>query len=89
MTKEERAKAQSARAKNPGQNLEKPKWENLPPFPKDFYVMHAKAAGRTEADVAAYRRTMEITVAGNRVPHPNQVITVMTSQNLTSILKKK
>ncbi|XP_055714576.1 uncharacterized protein LOC129808763 isoform X2 [Phlebotomus papatasi] len=72
VTKEERAKAQSARAKNPGQNLEKPKWENLPPFPKDFYVMHAKAAGRTEADVAAYRRTMEITVAGNRVPHPNQ-----------------
>ncbi|GAB0091224.1 hypothetical protein DMENIID0001_060380 [Sergentomyia squamirostris] len=71
-TKEERAKAQSARAKNPGQNLQKPIWENLPPFPKDFYVPHTKTLARTEDEVAAYRRMMEITVAGNRVPHPNQ-----------------
>ncbi|XP_059609645.1 uncharacterized protein LOC132257002 [Phlebotomus argentipes] len=71
-TKEERARVQSARAKNPGQALEKPKWENLPPFPKDFYVPHARVQSRTEAEIAAYRRTMEITVAGNRVPHPNQ-----------------
>ncbi|XP_055690366.1 uncharacterized protein LOC129793899 [Lutzomyia longipalpis] len=71
-TKEDRAKAQSARAKNPGQMLEKPIWESLPPFPKDFYVPHSRALTRTESDVANFRLMMEITVAGNRVPHPNQ-----------------
>uniref|UniRef100_A0A1L8DH98 RNA helicase n=2 Tax=Nyssomyia neivai TaxID=330878 RepID=A0A1L8DH98_9DIPT len=72
VSKEDRAKQQSARAKNPGQMLEKPMWENLPAFPKDFYQPHPRALARTDTDIANFRHMMEITVSGNRVPHPNQ-----------------
>lgn len=72
LTKEDRAKLQSNRAKNPGQLLEKPKWEELPPFPKDFHKPHKNALARTEQDVAEYRHSVQITVSGNRVPHPDQ-----------------
>lgn len=72
MSKEERSKLQSTRAKNPGQNLEQPQWEDLPQFPKDFYKPHPSTLGRTEHDVAEYRRAMEISVRGNAVPNPDQ-----------------
>lgn len=72
MSKEERSKLQSTRAKNPGQNLDQPKWEEMPSFPKDFYKQHPSTLGRTEHEVAEYRRAMEISVRGNGVPNPDQ-----------------
>lgn len=72
MSKEERSKLQSTRAKNPGQNLDAPKWEEMPSFPKNFYKSHPSTHGRTEQDVAEFRRVMEISVRGNGVPDPDQ-----------------
>lgn len=73
-TKEERAKLQSMKAKNPGQGLEKPEWdvEQLEPFSKDFYQPHPNIVARTPEQVEMFRTTMKITVAGNRVPLPNE-----------------
>lgn len=72
MTKEDRAKLQSTRAKNPGQNLSQPKWEEMPTFPKNFYKPHPSTLNRTEQEVAEFRRAMEISVRGNAVPNPDQ-----------------
>ncbi|XP_055383913.1 probable ATP-dependent RNA helicase DDX5 [Condylostylus longicornis] len=71
MSKEERAKIQSDKAKNPGKNLIKPIWENLKPFQKNFLVAHPKTSALTENDVTDMRTDLEITVIGNSVPKPN------------------
>jgi ATP-dependent RNA helicase DDX5/DBP2 len=73
-SKEERAKQQSLKAKNPGLGLEKPIWDvqNLKAFPKDFYVAHPSLQNRTMEQVDRFRGQMKITVAGNRVPYPNE-----------------
>ncbi|KAH8420527.1 hypothetical protein KR009_011107 [Drosophila setifemur] len=70
MSKEERAELQREKAKNPGRNLVKPKWENLEAFHKDFYCIHPNTLAKTEQQVADMRRELEITVSGNDIPHP-------------------
>lgn len=72
MSKEERAKIQSLKAKFPGQGLVKPSWENLEPFQKDFYVPHPNVMARPHEEVQTFRERMQITVMGNNVPHPAQ-----------------
>lgn len=72
MSKEERAKIQSLKAKFPGQGLVKPIWKDLEPFEKDFYVPHPNVMARTPEEVQAFRERMQITVMGNSVPHPSQ-----------------
>lgn len=72
MTKEERAKLQSDKAKNPGKGLDKPMWDKLDPFEKNFYVVHANNATRSEEEVNAFRNSFQITVAGNGCPAPIQ-----------------
>lgn len=66
MTKEERAKIQSLKAKNPGQGLYTPNWQTakLEPFQKDFYVVHEKTEKRTPEEIAAWRTENAITVIG-------------------------
>lgn len=73
-TKEERAKQQSLKAKNPGLGLEKPLWdvEKLEPFPKDFYAPSPAMQARTNDHVESFRQLMKITVAGNHVPFPTE-----------------
>ncbi|XP_033172299.1 ATP-dependent RNA helicase dbp2 [Drosophila mauritiana] len=70
LSKEERAEIQREKAKNPGRNLVKPKWENLEPFLKDFYNIHPNTLAKSEQQVADIRRELEITVSGNELPHP-------------------
>ncbi|XP_030378025.1 ATP-dependent RNA helicase dbp2 [Scaptodrosophila lebanonensis] len=70
LSKEERAEIQREKAKNPGRNLVKPKWDNLQPFHKNFYIMHPNVLNKTEQAVAEMRRDLEITVSGNDIPHP-------------------
>lgn len=72
MSKEDRAKLQSDKAKNPGKGLEKPIWDKLDPFEKNFYVVHANNATRSEEEVNAFRNSLQITVAGNGCPAPIQ-----------------
>ncbi|XP_055620062.1 uncharacterized protein LOC129764711 isoform X2 [Toxorhynchites rutilus septentrionalis] len=72
MSKEERAKIQSLKAKFPGQALVKPIWEDLEAFQKDFYVPHPNVMARSPEEVQAFRENMQITVMGNSVPHPTQ-----------------
>lgn len=72
LSKEDRAKLQSSRAKNPGQNLMQPKWEEMPTFAKNFYKPHPSTLNRTEMEVAEFRHAMEISVRGNAVPNPDQ-----------------
>ncbi|XP_055599926.1 uncharacterized protein LOC129749092 isoform X2 [Uranotaenia lowii] len=72
MSKEERAKVQSLKAKFPGQGLVKPIWKELEPFEKDFYVPHPNVMSRTQEEVQTFRERMQITVMGNNVPHPTQ-----------------
>lgn len=74
MTKEDRAKLQSEKAKNPGKGLEAPKWDKLDPFEKNFYVPHANAVNRTEEEIDDYRKKLEITVMGSNVPQPIQAL---------------
>lgn len=71
MSKEERAKLQSDKAKNPGKNLVKPIWENLQPFKKNFFAAHPKTLALTEQDLLNLRNDLKITVVGNAVPHPS------------------
>ncbi|EDW78246.1 uncharacterized protein Dwil_GK16276, isoform C [Drosophila willistoni] len=70
LSKEERAEIQREKAKNPGRNLVKPKWENLAPFHKNFYNIHPNTLNKTEQAVAEMRHELEITVSGNDLPHP-------------------
>lgn len=72
MSKEERAKLQSDKAKNPGKGLEKPIWDKLEPFEKNFFVPHANTVNRSVEEIEAFRTNHEITVSGSDVPHPNQ-----------------
>lgn len=72
LTKEDRAKVQSLKAKFPGQTLTKPMWENLEPFEKDFYVPHPSVMARSVDEVQLFRENMQVTVMGNTVPHPTQ-----------------
>jgi ATP-dependent RNA helicase DDX5/DBP2 len=74
MSKEDRAKMQSLRAKCPGQNLMVPNWDptKLEPFNKDFNKIHESNRVRTPDEVAAWRNKMEITVKGTDVPFPHQ-----------------
>lgn len=74
MSKEDRAKLQSMKAKYPGQNLVRPNWEviKLEQFKKDFNKLHENNNNRTPDEVAAWRTQMEITVKGKEVPFPHQ-----------------
>lgn len=72
LTKEERARLQSEKAKNPGKALCIPIWDKLEPFEKNFYVVHANIATRSPEDVETFRNSLEITVSGNGCPAPIQ-----------------
>lgn len=74
MSKEDRAKLQSMKAKYPGQSLVRPNWEliKLEPFQKDFNKIHENNANRTQEEIDAWRIQMEITVKGKEVPFPHQ-----------------
>lgn len=74
MSKEDRAKMQSLRAKCPGQGLQQPEWDpnNLEPFDKDFNKLHENNRQRTIEEINQWRKTMEITVKGVEVPFPHQ-----------------
>lgn len=74
MSKEDRAKLQSLKAKCPGQNLVRPNWEQmtLEPFHKDFNKLHELNKTRTLEEVNAWRVAMAITVNGTDVPFPHQ-----------------
>lgn len=74
MSKEDRAKIQSMKAKCPGQNLVRPNWDlvKLEPFEKDFNKLHENNQKRTLEEVIAWRLTMAITVNGQDVPFPHQ-----------------
>lgn len=74
MSKEDRAKLQSMKAKCPGQNLVRPNWEvmTLEPFSKDFNKLHENNKKRSPEEVSAWRTAMEITVNGTEVPFPHQ-----------------
>lgn len=74
MSKEDRAKLQSMKAKYPGQSLVRPNWESmkLEPFKKDFNKVHENNINRTLEDVMAWREENQITVKGKEVPYPHQ-----------------
>lgn len=74
MSKEDRARIQSLKAKCPGQNLVRPNWEvmTLEPFSKDFNKLHENNKNRTLEEVNVWRSAMAITVNGNDVPFPHQ-----------------
>lgn len=72
LTKEQRAKLQSDKAKNPGKALRMPVWDKLEPFEKNFYVVHANNATRSQEEVDAFRESHQITVSGNACPAPIQ-----------------
>lgn len=57
-----------------GGNLRKPNWdyENLKPFKKDFYVPHPNVSARHPREVESYRQTKQITLKGEKIPHPIQ-----------------
>lgn len=76
MSKEDRAKLQSLKAKNPGQNLMKPIWDsvNLEEFRKNFYVPHENILRRTAEDVTKFRLSHAIAVSGDDIPHPSQAL---------------
>lgn len=67
-------KAQSLKAKHPGDSLIKPMWDitNLEPIEKDFYKPHANVEARSDEEVQMFRITKEITVSGTNIPRPNQ-----------------
>lgn len=74
LSKEDRAKIQSLKAKCPGQNLVRPNWEamTLEPFSKDFNKLHENNKNRTMEEVLAWRNEQQITVNGQEVPFPHQ-----------------
>jgi ATP-dependent RNA helicase DDX5/DBP2 len=74
MSKEDRAKMQSMKAKCPGQNLVRPNWESmtLEPFLKDFNKLHENNKTRTLEEVNVWRVEQAITVNGTEVPFPHQ-----------------
>lgn len=75
MSKEDRAKLQSMKAKYPGQSLVKPNWDvvKLEPFEKSFYMIHDNNKARTLEEVNAWRKQNAITIiGGTEVPWPTQ-----------------
>lgn len=61
------------RMSNLGSNLRRPDWNavgELPTFRKDFYREHPTVAERSEAQVAAFRRTHEMSTFGTDIPRP-------------------
>lgn len=74
LSKEDRAKIQSLKAKCPGQNLVRPNWEamTLEPFSKDFNKLHENNKNRTLEEVLAWRNEQQITCNGQDVPFPHQ-----------------
>lgn len=68
LSKEERAKIQSERAKNPGKNLTPPIWSNLEPFEKDFFYIGRSCS--TPEKVDRIRQDLKISVFGESVPSP-------------------
>lgn len=72
LSKEERAKLQSDKAKHPGKALETPIWDKLEPFEKNFYVMNTNNSTRSEDEINIFRSSYEITVSGNGCPPPIQ-----------------
>lgn len=63
---------QSDKAKNPGKALRIPIWDKLEPFEKNFYVVHANNATRSQDEVDSFRNSNQITVSGNVCPAPIQ-----------------
>lgn len=55
-----------------GSGLQKQEWDlsALPKFEKDFYKEHADVNGRSSAEVDAFRRKHQMTIAGREVPKP-------------------
>lgn len=49
-----------------------PIWDKLDPFEKNFYVVHANNATRSQDDVDSFRKSLQITVSGNGCPAPIQ-----------------
>lgn len=74
MSKEDRAKLQSMKAKYPGQDLVRPNWDSskLEPFEKNFNKIHEINQNRTLEEVDAWRDSMAITTNGKDVPYPLQ-----------------
>lgn len=70
LSKEERAELQREKAKNPGRTLEKPIWQNLQPFKKNFYIPSQNTLNLSEDEVAEVRKDLQITVSGDGIPHP-------------------
>uniref|UniRef100_T1GIT5 RNA helicase n=1 Tax=Megaselia scalaris TaxID=36166 RepID=T1GIT5_MEGSC len=70
LSKEERAKIQSDRAKHPGKNLAVPIWSNLvlEPFEKDFYYIGCSRS--TPEQIDRIRSDLKISVFGKSVPNP-------------------
>lgn len=74
MSKEDRAKLQSMKAKYPGQDLVRPNWDpsKLEPFEKNFNKIHEINQNRSLEEVDAWRDSMAITTNGKDVPYPLQ-----------------
>ncbi|XP_070495691.1 uncharacterized protein [Chironomus tepperi] len=92
MSKEDRAKLQSMKAKYPGQSLVAPNWDTikLEPFFKDFNKVHENNLNRSIEDVVEWRGTMEITVKGKDVPFPHQEFKEANfSQNIFTEIKRQ
>ncbi|KAI5457733.1 P-loop containing nucleoside triphosphate hydrolase protein [Mariannaea sp. PMI_226] len=55
-----------------GAGLKQQEWDinNLPKFEKDFYKEHSDVANRSDAEVDAFRRKHQMTIAGSGVPKP-------------------
>lgn len=54
--------------------MRKPNWnyDDLKPFKKDFYVPHPNVSARHPREVETYRQKKEITLKGEKIPHPIQ-----------------
>lgn len=74
MSKEDRAKLQSMKAKYPGQDLIRPNWDpsKLETFKKNFNKIHENNKNRSPEEVDAWRASMAITTNGKDVPYPLQ-----------------
>jgi len=55
-----------------GSHLQKLDWNHisLVPFQKDFYIEHPSVNGRSDVEIADFRRQFEMTVIGNNIPKP-------------------
>ncbi|CAO1385665.1 unnamed protein product [Diamesa serratosioi] len=74
MSKEDRAKLQSMKAKYPGQDLVRPNWDSskLETFEKNFNKIHENNKNRSPEEVDVWRASMAITTNGKDVPYPLQ-----------------